>query len=87
MPGCEGRKGRYCHLRTGRGAAPDRATKGARLVGSRPGSTMPEEGTSGRVCRPEAAQSIGMPRADGTLHAILRYGAEPCRRLQKIFPQ
>ena len=38
-----------------------------------------------RVCSSEALQSIGMSRADGSLHTCNDWG--PCRRLQKLFPQ
>lgn len=38
-----------------------------------------------RVCCSEALQSIGMSRADGSLHTCNDWG--PCRRLQKLFPQ
>lgn len=38
-----------------------------------------------RVCSSEATQSIGMSRADGSLHTCNDWG--PCRRLQKLFPQ
>lgn len=42
-------------------------------------------GESGRVCSSKATQSIGMSRADGSLHTCNDWG--PCRRLQKLFPQ
>lgn len=38
-----------------------------------------------RVCSSKATQSIGMSRADGSLHTCNDWG--PCRRLQKLFPQ
>ena len=59
--------------------------KDACLVGTTPEGCMPEEGTSGRVCSSEALQSIGMSRADGSLHTCNDWG--PRRRLQKLFLQ
>ena len=79
------REGRCRYPRTGRDAASGRGAKGACLVGTAPDGSMPEKGTSGRVCSSEALQSIGMSRADGSLHTCNDWG--PCRRLQKLFPQ
>ncbi len=78
-------KERYGYPRTGRDAASGRSAKGPCLVGAAPEGTMPEEGTSGCMCCSEALQSIGMSRADGSLHTCNDWG--PCRRLQKLFPQ
>lgn len=78
-------KGRCRYLRTGRDAASGRSAKGACLVGAAPDGSMPEKGTSGCMCCSEALQSIGMSRADGSLHTCNDWG--PCRRLQKLFPQ
>lgn len=79
------REGWCRYPRTGRDAASGRSAKGACLVGAAPEGTMPEEGTSGCMCCSEALQSIGMSRADGSLHTCNDWG--PCRRLQKLFPQ
>lgn len=79
------REGWCRYPRTGRDAASGRSAKGPCLVGAAPEGTMPEEGMSGCMCCSEALQSIGMSRADGSLHTCNDWG--PCRRLQKLFPQ
>ncbi len=66
-------------------AASGRGAKGACLVGGCAGRQHAGRGESGRVCSSKATQSIGMSRADGSLHTCNDWG--PCRRLQKLFPQ
>ncbi len=83
-PGVRG-KGQYGYPRTGRDAASGRGAKGPCLVGGCAGRQHAGKGDVLRMCCSEALQSIGMSRADGSLHTCNDWG--PCRRLQKLFPQ